>query len=101
MEARANEPDADTSDATVADLRVAIRLVARGLASCVTIVGVADPEAAAAAVGVAPADIWIEIVPPSVIRVRRLVVEPTAALEEVSRSPAEGPRLLMSRPARA
>ena len=101
MEARANEPDADSRDATVADLHVAIRLVARGLASCVTIVGVADPEAAAAAVGIVPADVWIEIVPPSVMRVRRAVVEPSAALEEASRSPAEGPRLLLSRPARA
>jgi hypothetical protein len=90
MGTNTSEPEASDSAATMTDLQAAVRLVARGLAASVTIVGVADPEAAAAAVGAAPAGVAIEVVTPveparpaSTIRVRRTV----AAHTRVERRP--------------
>jgi Ethanolamine utilization protein EutJ (predicted chaperonin) len=85
MEARAHEPEPESEDGLVMDLRVAIRLVTRGLAKSVTIAGVADPEGLAAAVGSAATEVSVEIVSPSVIRVTAAVAEPsvTAAVRDV------------------
>jgi hypothetical protein len=80
MEARANEPEAERPDGLVADLRVAIRMVARGLATSVTIAGVADPRGLAAAVGIDASDVAVEIVSPSVIRVTQGLVDQSASV---------------------
>jgi hypothetical protein len=92
----------------VADLRVAIRLVSRGLARAVTIAGVADPEAAAAEVAGVANGVSIEIVAPrdaaspaSAIRVRRADPVPASALSDVSTGPVgQTVPLLMRRAAR-
>jgi hypothetical protein len=80
MEARANELEPERTNGLVADLRVAIRMVASGLASSVTIAGVADPEGVAAVVGIEPIDVRVEIVSPTVIRVTQALVEHSASV---------------------
>jgi hypothetical protein len=74
----ASECPQSGSAATMADLRAAVCLVARGVAGSVTIVGIPDAEAAAAAVADSAAGVSIEILvpceparPASTVRVRR------------------------------
>ena len=94
MGTNTSEPEASDSAATMTDLQAAVRLVARGLAASVTIVGLPDPAAAAAAIG-ASAGVAIEVMtpveparPPSTIRVRRAAVAHT----RVERQPRFLPR---------
>jgi hypothetical protein len=98
MATSASDPETSDSPTAMTDLHAAVRLVARGLAAAVTIVGVPDPEAAAAAVAPSAAGIAIEVVtpveptrPPSTIRVRRAAVAHT----RVERRP----RIVIRRPA--
>jgi hypothetical protein len=109
MATNVNDPELGVSEAELADLRAAIRLVSRGMARRVTIAGVLDPEAAAAAIAGTVAGVSIEIVAPrdparapSAIRVMRATAVPSAALPESSPGPVDhGPSVLMSRPARS
>jgi hypothetical protein len=105
-----NDPEPGAPDeAALADLRVAIRLVSRGMARRVTIAGVLDPEAATAAVAGAASGVSIEIVAPrdptrapSAIRVMRATAVATAALHERSPGAVDvRPSVLMSQPARS
>jgi hypothetical protein len=81
MEARANESERIRDEAVVTELGIAIRLVSRGLARSVMIVGIEDPEAVTAAVAVAPG-VSVEMVPPSAVRVTRAVSERPLTLTE-------------------
>jgi len=79
MAASASQLGAEPDDyeATISHLRVAVSLVGRGFAGCVTIVGLPDAEAAAAAVAGSAPGVSIEIVSPlgpaapSTLRIRR------------------------------
>jgi hypothetical protein len=108
MATNVNDQEARTAEAAVADLRAAIRLVSRGMARRVTIAGVVDPEAAAAAVAGAATGVSIEIVArdsatwASAIRVTRGTAVASATLPEVERGRVDAtPPLLMSRATRS
>jgi hypothetical protein len=107
MATNPRNPERASSDGPVADLDAAIRLVSRGLARRVTIAGLQDAEAAAAAVAGPAGGVSIEVIAPHdpatsawAIRVTRATAVASAALPVHPRGDIdERPSLLMTRPA--